>query len=110
MLLSLNRKWIDCISMEITAQKQDEKLDALFENIVTDSEKKEESGRSGKNRKAEEAKNGSNEKAVKAAKRGITKSGRGLKPKKTRRKKKSRTEEGAAERANRENHYDEYGK
>ena len=77
----------DRIPIEDLAQKQDEKLDALFENIVTDTEKKEE--------KAEEVKEAAKPKKRKTSRKKAeeteTVSEKTEKPKRTRKKKTEET-------------------
>lgn len=81
---------VDRLHIEDLTQKQDEKLDALFENIVTDSEKKEESAAEADEPKPKKRKTAVRKKPAAAVKEESQKAAEETKPvKKTRRKKKA---------------------
>ena len=81
---------VDRLHIEDLTQKQDEKLDALFENIVTDSEKKEESAAEADEPKPKKRKTAVRKKPAAAVKEVSHKAAEETKPvKKTRLKKKA---------------------
>ena len=81
---------MDRLHIEDLTQKQDEKLDALFENIVTDSEKKEELAAEADEPKPKKRKTAVRKKPAAAVKEESQKAAEETKPvKKTRRKKKA---------------------
>ena len=82
---------VDRLHIEDLTQKQDEKLDALFENIVTDSEKKEEPDKEADEAKPKKRKSAAKKKTVSPAKEEMQEGAEEEKKpvKKTRRKKKA---------------------